>query len=77
MDITKKIIKALEKAGLNSYKLYTLTDGNTGIMVNHDYIGPYPTAEALKNHTTAGKIAIKYNCRYEARGYKSATLIII
>lgn len=77
MDITKKIIKALEKAGLNSYKLYTLPDGKTGIMVNHDYIGPYPTAEALKNHTTAGKIAIKYNCRYEARGYKSATLIII
>lgn len=76
----KKIENALKKAGLD-YRHVTLMFGefgeNTrpGIMVAHDYEGPYPTDEARALHHKALAIAAKYGCRAEARGYYTATLI--
>ena len=60
MEKANKIIKALERAGLMENKVCKLSNGKTGIMVSHDYNGPYPTNEAYKKHYTAEKIANRY-----------------
>lgn len=79
MDKAKKIVKALEKAGLlEENKICTLSDGTTGIMVSHDYNGMYPTLETHKKHIIVVKIAARYHCRKcEPRGFYKATLIYI
>lgn len=75
---TEKLVKALVKAGLTEYKavnIYNGDDARLGILVLHDYEGPYPTSESRKKHWAAGAIAEKHGLRYEPRGHYTATLI--
>lgn len=46
-----------------------------GIMVKHDYCGPYPTKEALETHVAVANIARHAGFDAEKRGYYTATLI--
>lgn len=73
----KSLVNALSRAGLNEYKIVGFSDDpqKVGVMVYHDYYGPYPDREAIKKHNDAAKIAIKNKLRFEQRGYYTATLI--
>ena len=73
----EKIIKALQRAELKQYKVVGFSDDphKIGVMVYHDYYGPYPDREAIQKHNTACRIAIKNGLRFEQRGYYTATLI--
>lgn len=70
------IKKALTAAGLD-FKAVKLTGDRAGIMVLHDYSGPYPTRDALEKHQAAQRIAEKWGFRAERRGHCTATLIYL
>ncbi len=72
-----RIIKALTAAGLADVSPVKLTEDRRGLMVHHDYSGPYPTAEALHLAQAARRVADRFGLRSEARGHKSATLIYL
>lgn len=58
------------------FKTVHLTSGDTGIMVNTDYNGPYPTKECLhKQDTISKKVRRCKSLRAEQRGYYTAMLI--
>lgn len=73
----QRIIKALGRAGLVDCKPVILSGvpQKCGVMVYHDYFGPYPDRDAIQKHNTACKIATKNGMRYEQRGHYTATLI--
>lgn len=80
MTTAAKIINALEKAGLHEYKSVSISgneNSRRGIMVLHDYDGPYPTRESYEKHYAVEKIATRNGCRSESRGHNTATLIYI
>ena len=59
-----------------TFREVRLTDGNTGIMVETDYEGLYPTKECIKKQRTiATKIRRYKNLKAETRGYHTAVLI--
>lgn len=72
--------RKLEAKGLDA-RLVTLhnIDGtgktSPGIMVYHDYDGPYPTRETFDQHNTATAAADRNGFRSEQRGHYTATLI--
>lgn len=72
--------RRLEAKGLDA-RLITLhnVDGSgktaPGIMVYHDYNGPYPTRETFDAHNAAVAAATRNGFRSEQRGHYSATLI--
>lgn len=71
------IIKKLTAAGLKYKEVQLYNPEKRGIMVYHDYNGPYPTKEAMDSHKAVTAIANKYKVYSEPRGYYTATLIIV
>lgn len=68
----------LLKNGYEAKKVNLLSkDGKErlGIMVKHDYNGPYPTKDALDIHTAVASIARRAGFNADKRGYCTATLI--
>jgi hypothetical protein len=69
------IKKWLQSNGF-TFKEVMLTDGKSGIMVETDYEGLYPTKECIKKQRTiATKIRRYKNLKAETRGYHTAVLI--
>ena len=66
----KNLMKALQRAGITDCKIVS-----SGVLVFHDYCGPYPTRAAIEGHNKACKVAIRNKLRFEQRGHYSATLI--
>lgn len=72
-----RITAALTAAGLLDVQPVKLTGDRRGLLVRHDYIGPYPTADALRLADAARRVADRFGLRSEERGHKSATLIYL
>lgn len=69
------IKKWLQNNGF-TFKEVMLTGGKSGIMVDTDYNGPYPTKECIgKQRIIKTKIRRFKNIKVESRGYCTAMLI--
>ena len=76
------LLKRLKAAGLDAELIQLYGAGGsaagnviTGICVNHNYSGYYPTREALAAHETASNAAYKAGYHAEPRGCYTATYI--
>ncbi len=59
-----------------TFREVRLTDGNTGIMVETDYEGLYPTRECLQlQQAITVKVKRFKSLKAEPRGYRTAVLI--
>lgn len=77
----KRLLRELTRAGL-AFRPVRIANYNgmaeaPAVMVNHDYIGMYPTQEARDAARTAARIANKLHLASEPRGYYTATLIYL
>lgn len=59
-----------------TFKEITLTDGNAGIMVNTDYIGPHPTKDTYEQHRHIEKYITRHTSyKAQQRGHYTGLLI--
>lgn len=67
----------INAAGITTRRNYLNTErGPVPVLIaEHDYIGPYPTREALDKLDAVRRICARYNVRRDLRGYYQATYI--
>lgn len=66
----------LDKNNLG-YEIWNMTEGDNAIVVNHDYVGLYPTKDAMDTHRKISNYIKIYKKDYftSARGNYNCTLI--
>lgn len=74
--MSSRILKALARAGLDARPV-DLTGNRRGVMVQHDYYGLYPDAEAIRKAQQARRVAARLGYESETRGHYTATLIYL
>lgn len=78
MKILDRLERRINAAGIATRRNYINTErGPVPVLIaDHDYIGPYPTREALEKLEAVRRICTRYNVRRELRGYYQATYIL-